>query len=52
MDVDSSRLIDLRVEMETLNIEQELLHWRNYVYGDEVDVAQTYLGRCANTGLT
>ncbi len=44
MDVKTSRVSDLRLELELLEAEQTLLQWRNHLYGDEIDVAQTYQG--------
>ena len=44
MDISTSRLMDLRLELETLQVEQTLARWRNYIYGDSIDLTQTYEG--------
>lgn len=44
MDIQTSRLLDYRLELITLIAEQTLLNWRNYLYGDQIDVAQTFIG--------
>ena len=35
---------DMRIEAEALILEQGLRSWENRVYGDQVDIAQTYAG--------
>ncbi|MFH0793371.1 MAG: hypothetical protein V2A74_05000 [bacterium] len=38
------RILDYRLEAEALSLEQELVSWRNWIYGDNPQFAQTYEG--------